>query len=164
MHLQASGRSGGPARRVLRFSAVPFFPHPDAPLFRYSSSTKRVLGHRWVRSWSVGRASELRAFTFARLARRQAPTAQYGELGQAKAQARTRVVEAKFSYIGMSVGRVLDASPQTARGSRGSGAILRLPTPKNRYQVPSRRGRRVGSGSGPPYGTCGATSQPRGGG
>ena len=70
----------------------------------------------------------------ARGARRQAPTAQYGELGQAKAQARTRVVEAKFSYIRMSVGRVLDASPQTARGSRGPGAILRRPTPKNRYQ------------------------------
>jgi hypothetical protein len=39
------------------------------------------------------------------------PTAQFGELTQAKPQARVRVTESEFLYLGMSVGQVLDASP-----------------------------------------------------
>ena len=60
---------------------------------------------------------------------RRTPTAQYGELGQAKPQACVRATESEFSAVGMAVGRVLDASPQTAGDSRGSGAILRLLEP-----------------------------------
>ena len=54
------------------------------------------------------------------------PTAQFGELGQAKPQTCVRATESEFSAVGMTVGRLLDASPQTAGGSHGSGAILRL--------------------------------------
>ena len=39
------------------------------------------------------------------------PTAQYGELAQAKRQACALVTDGEFPYLNISVGRVLDASP-----------------------------------------------------
>ena len=40
---------------------------------------------------------------------RRTPTAQYGELRQAKPQACVQATESEFSAVGMAVGRLLDA-------------------------------------------------------